>query len=91
MIRLNCFFQAKEGRYAEAIAAAKALVGESLTHPGCVAYDVFESATRPGIFMFCETWKDEASLSYHSSTGAFKKYVGIIGECGEMKVEKFER
>ena len=41
--------------------------------------------------MFCETWKDEASLSYHSSTDAFKKYVGIIGECGEMKVEKFER
>ena len=25
MIRLNCFFQAKEGRYAEAIAAAKAM------------------------------------------------------------------
>ena len=88
MIRLNCFFQAKEGRYDKAIAAAKALVGESLTHPGCVAYDVFESATRPGIFMFCETWKDEASLSYHSSTGAFKKYVGIIGECGEMKVSE---
>ena len=45
----------------------------------------------PGIFMFCETWKDEASLAYHSSTAAFKKYVGIIGECGETKVEKFER
>ena len=72
MIRLNCFFQAKEGRYDEAIAAAKALVGESLTHPGCVAYDVFESATRPGIFMFCETWNDETSLAYHSSTDAFK-------------------
>ena len=90
MIRLNCFFQAKEGRYDEAIAAAKALVAESLKHPGCVAYDVFESATRPGIFMFCETWKDEASLAYHSSTDAFKKYVGIIGACGETKAEKFE-
>ena len=88
MIRLNCFFQAREGRYAEAIAAAKALVAESLTHPGCVSYDVFESATRPGIFMFCETWKDEGSLAAHSSTAAFGKYVGIIGECGEMKIEK---
>ena len=44
----------------------------------------------PGIFMFCETWNDETSLAYHSSTAAFKKYVGIIGECGETKIEKFE-
>lgn len=88
MIRLNCFFQAKEGRYAEAIAAAKALVPESLTHAGCAGYDVFESATRPGVFMFCETWKDEESLAAHSATEVFRRNVAIISDCGEMKIEK---
>jgi len=90
MIRLNCFFQAKEGRYAEAIAAAKTLVAASLKHGGCVSYDVFESATRPGIFMFCETWKDEASLAAHSATEEFVHNVGIIQDCGAMKIEKLE-
>ena len=51
MIRLNCFFQAKEGKFAEALEAAKALTAESLKQDGCVAYDVFESATRKDVFI----------------------------------------
>lgn len=90
MIRLNCFFQAREGRRAEALAAAKELVAESLSHPGCIAYDVFESATRPGILRFCETWRDEAGLAAHSATDVFRRCVAILGECGETKVAKFE-
>ena len=40
MIRLNCFFQAKEGRLNDALAAAKALTAASLKQDGCIAYDV---------------------------------------------------
>lgn len=90
MLRLNCFFQANEGKYAEALEAAKALTACSQNHEGVVAYDVFESATRPGIFMICETWEGEEVLAKHAATPEFEKYVGIINGCGFLKLEKFE-
>ena len=69
MIRLNCFFQATDGdQYKEALRAAVALTEKSRNHAGCIAYDVFQSATRSDVFMFCETWKDDASLKAHAET-----------------------
>ncbi len=89
MIRLNCFFQAHEGRYEEALEAAKLLTEASLEQDGCIAYDVFESATRKGIFMICETWADQKTLDDHSASAPFEKYVAVITECGSMKIESF--
>lgn len=89
MIRLNCFFRAKEGKYEEALVVAKSLVKESLTQEGCIAYDVFESATRKDIFIICETWASEEVLNEHSKSKPFTKYVGIMETCGELKLEKF--
>lgn len=92
MIRINCFFKAseKEGAVVKAVGAAKALTEKSLGHEGCVAYDVFCSATRPDVFMICETWKDQACLDKHSATPEFAEYVGIIQENGLLKIETFE-
>ena len=52
--------------------------------------DVFASATRPGILLICETWRDEAALAAHSASEPFVKNVAVINDCGEMKIEKFE-
>ena len=90
MLRLNCFFQAKDGRLDNALSAAKELTAASLKQDGCIAYDVFASATRPGILLICETWRDEAALAAHSASEVFVKCVAVINECGEMKIEKFE-
>ena len=90
MLRLNCFFQANDGRLDDALAAAKELTAASLKQDGCIAYDVFASATRPGILLICETWRDEAALAAHSASDVFAKCVAVINECGEMKIEKFE-
>lgn len=90
MIRLNCFFKAQEGKYDTALEAAIALTGMSQMHDGCIAYDVFESGTRGDVFMICETWKDQSSLDAHAATPEFGKYVGIMQECGDLKLEKFE-
>lgn len=90
MLRLNCFFKANEGRYTEALEAAIALTARSLEHKGCIAYDVFESATRPDIFMICETWENQEVLDLHAATPEFAEYVGIIEQCGDLKLEKFE-
>lgn len=89
MLRLNCFFQANEGRYSEALEAAIALTACSQQHEGCKAYDVFESATRPDVFMICETWENEEVLAKHAATPEFAEYVGIMEECGALKLEKF--
>lgn len=90
MIRLNCFFQANEGKYQEALEAALPLVAASREDAGCVSYDCFESATRPDVFLICETWKDQASLDAHMQTPHFKQYVGIMEACGYLKLEKFD-
>ena len=90
MLRLNCFFQAKEGRCPEALAAATELAAASLEQDGCIAYDVFSSATRPGVLLICEPWRDEAALAAHSASEPFVKNVAIINDCGEMKIENFE-
>jgi len=89
MIRINCFFQAKEGRLPEALAAAEALTAASLQQEGCIAYDVFESATRPGVLLICETWKDEKTLAAHSESEPFVRYVGVLNETCSVKIEKF--
>ncbi len=89
MIRLNCFFQANKGKYAEALEAAIALTAASRSDEGNIAYDAFESATRSDVFMICETWQDEASLQKHMAAPHFKQYVGVIEACGTLKLEQF--
>jgi quinol monooxygenase YgiN len=88
MIRMNCFFKAAEGRYDDALEAAIALTALSQQEDGCIAYDVFESATRGEIFMICETWTDEEALAAHMQTEHFKTYGAQMQECGELKIEK---
>ena len=65
MIRLNVFIQVEKQNREAVVALAKELVVASLQDNGCVAYDLFESATRADVLMICETWKDAASLSAH--------------------------
>lgn len=89
MIRLNCFVEVSAENHPAALAAAKDLTAASLQQEGCVAYDTFESSTRPLIFMICETWKDEKALAAHAASAEFKKYVGEIQRLATMKIEQF--
>ena len=90
MLRLNCFFKANEGGYAPALEAAKALTLASRQDAGCVAYDVFESATNPGVFMICETWTDAEALKAHMAAPHFEKYVGALQQLGALKLAQFD-
>mgnify|MGYP003530386895 CR=1 FL=1 len=66
--------------YEKALEATLALVAKSQTHEGCLGYDVFESGTRPDVFAIIETWESQDA-----------KYVPIIQECGELKIEIMEK
>ena len=90
MIRLNVFIQVSADRRAAALEAAKALTACYLQDKGCIAYDIFESATRPDVLLICETWADADALAAHSATAHFERYVGQIEQLGQMKLEQFE-
>ena len=90
MIRLNVFIQVEKQNREAVVALAKELVVASLQDNGCVAYDLFESATRADVLMICETWQDAASLSAHEQAAHFTTLVPKIQELAVMKLEKFE-
>ena len=89
MIRLNAFVKVKEGKKKEVLEAAKRLTEASLKQEGCVAYDIFESATREDVLMFCETWKDADSLNKHGESEAFIVEFAKIQALADVKLEKF--
>lgn len=89
MIRLNVFIRTTEANRAELISAARELVAASLTDAGSLAYDLFESATRPDVLMICETWSSAEALAKHEQAVHFTALVPRIKQLGEMKVEKF--
>lgn len=89
MIRLNVFVRVDEAHRAEFLEVAKKLTERSLKEVGCVAYDIFESATRGDVLMICETWKDAEALHAHEQTPHFVEYVGRMHAMAEMKQEKF--
>lgn len=89
MLRLNCFIKVSAENRAEVLDVAKRLTAASLLQQGCVAYDVFESATRPDVLMICETWADQAALDAHSASEVFIKEVGTMRSLAEMKLETF--
>ena len=90
MLRLNCFISVSRENRDELLEAAKRLTAASLKQDGCIAYDIFESATRPEVMMICETWRDREALDAHSASDVFVKDVGIMHSLGELKFETFE-
>lgn len=90
MIRLNVFIEVAEGNRAEVIEVAKELVAASLKDKGCIAYDLYESATRRDVLMICETWQDAEALAVHSGAEHFVTLVPKIQGLAAMKLEQFE-
>ncbi len=90
MLRLNCFISVSRENREEVLSAARRLTEASLKQDGCIAYDIFESATRPEVMMICETWRDQIALDAHSASDVFVKEVGIMRSLADMKLETFE-
>lgn len=89
MLRLNCFIRVSADNRDAVLDAAKRLTEASLLQQGCIAYDIFTSATRPDVLMICETWADREALDAHSASAEFAEYVGIMRGLAEMKLETF--
>jgi quinol monooxygenase YgiN len=90
MIRLNVFISVEEANRTKVLDAAIELTSSSVKEDGCIAYDVYKSATRPGVLLICETWKDSEALSNHEKGDSFIQNIAILKEFTSIKVEKFE-
>lgn len=90
MIRLNVFIEVADANRATVVESAKELIAATLKEDGCIAYDLFESATRPNVLMFCETWKDAVSLEVHEKTEHFTRLFVPLKDKITAKIEKFE-
>lgn len=90
MLRLNCFIQVEESEREAVLEAARILTAASLKQEGCVAYDVFESATRRDVLMICETWRDQAALDAHTASEVFAEQAGVLHRLARTKLETFE-
>lgn len=90
MIRLNVFIQVSDSNRAAVLEAAKELVACSLQDKGCIAYDIFESATRKDVLMICETWENVEVLAMHEKANHFVTLVPKIQGLASMKLEKFD-
>ncbi len=90
MIRLNVFITVSSENRAKYLEIAKELVAASQKDAGCIAYDIFESSTRPEVLMICETWTDDEALAKHEAADHFTTLVPKLAEIGQMKIERFE-
>lgn len=90
MIRINVFIKVEAANKAKVIEAAKQLTAGSIQEAGCIAYDIFESATRPDVLMICETWKDTEALTLHQKSAHFTGNISVLSDFAQTKIEKFE-
>jgi len=94
MIRLNAFFKVKAGvSTAQVKELADELVALSRKDEGNKGYDLFESTTQPGVFLFCESWEDKACLTRHSLSPEHMHTIPELEKLtdGGLSIEQFER
>ncbi|MCZ8186043.1 MAG: putative quinol monooxygenase [Beijerinckiaceae bacterium] len=63
------------------IAAARTCIEETRKEPGCLSYDMHESVTEPGRFVFVEQWQDRAALERHMTLPHLQTLVAMAAGC----------
>lgn len=72
--------------------ALKELVAAVRSEPGCTLYDLHESTSTPGNFMFYEIWDSEQDLEVHNNTELMKAFGDKAGGwLGSITVETYRR
>jgi len=64
-IVVTAMAQARQGLELEAAEMFQSLVPVSRAEPGCIAYDLYQSADDDAVFMFYETWDSRQDLDAH--------------------------
>jgi quinol monooxygenase YgiN len=73
-------FQARPGKEADLRAALISLLAPTREEPGCVSYDVHQSADDPAKFLFYEIWQSKEALDAHLRSPHLQKLVPRVDE-----------
>ena len=85
--------RAKAGQEARLRHELQGLVSPTRAEAGCLRYDLHESKTEPGWFLFYEIWKSEADLDTHFQTPYLKAFFQMAPELadGPSEVTKWKK
>ena len=64
-VTVVALIKAQEGKEELVRNELQGLIPTTLDEPGCINYDLHESADRPGLFMFHENWETKKHLEDH--------------------------
>jgi len=83
-LRLVIMLNAAPGKGAELTAAFKARCEDVMKEPGCLQFEVFQSALDPDRLTLLELWEDEASLAAHAQVNTTRAPLppGLMGGFG---------
>ena len=59
--------------------ALETLVDASRQEDGCIAYDVYESASAPGMFVTVERWTGQDAMDAHMGTPHVAAAIAAVG------------
>jgi quinol monooxygenase YgiN len=79
-LRVVAVLPAKAGSEDIVRNALSALVAPTREEPGCVSYELYESAATPGTFFTVETWKAQSDLDAHMQTPHIAQVIATAGE-----------
>ena len=72
MIYLNIHLRVKDAADNDKVGALLREQGrQSLTEPGCLRFDVYQSKNEPDFFLLVEHWSDQAALDQHRLASAY--------------------
>jgi quinol monooxygenase YgiN len=70
--------RARPGQETELRHQLQRLVNPTREEAGCITYELSESKSEPGLFLFYEVWKSDADLDLHFETSHMKAIGKIL-------------
>ncbi len=80
-------FKAKTGMEGALKSAIEAVVAPTRSEPGCINYDLHQSADNPAIFMLYENWRSKKDLDEHLAMPYLKDLIGKADELTEVPID----
>ena len=74
-ITVTAQVQVRAGKEAEAEQVLQGLVAPTRTEPGCLGYDLFVMAEKPGSYLFIETWQSSGHLKSHLQQSHIQAFI----------------
>ena len=69
-VRLVVSIEAEPGKGNELAAVYRGRCAEVMPEPGCLQFEVFQSAVNPDKLVLLELWADQAALDVHAGVNA---------------------